>query len=71
VPAALRRALPFAEKAVSGARDCLPAHGLLATILLQLGRAQDAEAVISRALQLATGVADAYDALAFVSLHLG
>jgi tetratricopeptide (TPR) repeat protein len=64
-------ALPFAEKAVAGARDCLPAHGLLATVLLQLGRAQDAEAVISSALQLATGVADAYDALAYVSLHLG
>lgn len=64
-------ALPLAEQAVSGARVCLPAHGLLASILLQLGRASDAEAVISQAMQCGTGVADAYDALAYVSLHLG
>jgi tetratricopeptide (TPR) repeat protein len=66
----LAEALTFAEQAVAGASACLPAHGLLASILLQLGRAEDAKAVVSRALQHTTGVADAYDALAYVSLHL-
>lgn len=64
-------ALPLAEQAVAGARACLPAHGLLASILLQLGRPGDADAVISRALVYKTGAADAYDALAYVSMHLG
>lgn len=64
-------ALPLAEKAVAGKTRCAPAHGLLATILLQLGRAADAEAVVEGALELAPGVADAYDALAYVSLNLG
>jgi len=64
-------ALIFAEQAVAASTVCLPAHGLLATILLQLGRPADAEAVISRALQLETGVADAYDGLAYVSMALG
>jgi tetratricopeptide (TPR) repeat protein len=64
-------ALLVAERAVAGARVCLPAHGLLATVLLRLGRAEDAERVIAGAAQLAPGVADAYDALAFVSMALG
>lgn len=64
-------ALVFAERAVAGKRVCVPAHGMLATILLQLGRAADAEIVVSRALQCQQGVADAYDALAHVSLLLG
>lgn len=64
-------ALPFAEQAVAGSPVCLPAHGMLATILLQLGRAADADAVICRALQCAPGVADAYDALAHASMLLG
>ena len=64
-------ALPFAEQAVAGTQACLPAHGMLATILLQLGRAADAETVVCQALQREPGVADAYDALAHVSMLLG
>src|SRR5579859_3748506 len=64
-------ALPVAQRAVAGARSCLPAHGLLASILLQLRRTDDAEGVIANALEFRTGVADAYDALAYVSLQLG
>jgi tetratricopeptide (TPR) repeat protein len=64
-------ALPFAERAVAGSSVCLPAHGMLATILLQLGRTSDAESVVCGALQCRPGVADAYDALAHVSMLLG
>ena len=67
----LREALTFAEQAVAGQRTCLPAHGMLATILLQLGRAADAENVICHALEHRPGNADAYDALAHVSMLLG
>jgi tetratricopeptide (TPR) repeat protein len=63
-------ALSFAERAVRGKSMCVPAHGMLATILLQLGRAAEAESLVSQAEQLETGVADAYDGLAFVSLAL-
>ena len=63
-------ALPLAERAVAGKRVCLPAHGMLASILLHLGRAADAENLICQAIELETGVADAYDSLAFVSLAL-
>src|SRR6185437_12558176 len=58
-------------KAVAGKAQCAPAHGLLATILLQLGRSAEADTVIENAVRLAPGVADAYDALAYVSLNLG
>ena len=34
----MREALPVAERAVAGARTCLPGHALLASLLLQLGR---------------------------------
>lgn len=64
-------ALPLIERAVAGARVCLPAHGLLAIVLLRLKRARDAEALIVAAMQLGTGAADAYDALAFASMGLG
>lgn len=64
-------ALPFAERAVAGASTCLPAHGMLATILLQLGRAGDAEQVVRRALECKPGIPDAYDGLAHVSMLLG
>jgi tetratricopeptide (TPR) repeat protein len=67
----LLEALPFAERAVAGMRVCVPAHGMLALILLRLGRASDAETVISRAAELEAGVADAYDGLGFVSIALG
>jgi hypothetical protein len=36
-------ALPFAERAVDGAQECLPAHGFLASLLLKLGRPHEAE----------------------------
>jgi tetratricopeptide (TPR) repeat protein len=64
-------ALPLAQWAVAGQRVCVPSHGLLATILLHLGRASDAEIVVAQALQHAHGSADAYDGLAFVSMQLG
>lgn len=64
-------ALPLAERAVAGANRCLPSHGMLAAILLQLGRATDAAAIIILAAELDTGIADAYDGLAYVSLALG
>lgn len=64
-------ALMFAERAVAGKTVCSPSHGLLATILVSLGRRSDAEAVIANAMQCAPGVPDAYDALAYVSLSLG
>jgi tetratricopeptide (TPR) repeat protein len=64
-------ALGFAEQAVAGTRVCLPAHAMLATILLNLGRPQDADLVVTRALECETGVADAYDGLAHVSMLLG
>lgn len=67
----LKEALAFAEQAVAGQRTCVPAHGMLATILLQLGRAADAENVVCRALAQGPGSADAYDALAHVSMLLG
>jgi tetratricopeptide (TPR) repeat protein len=63
-------ALPFAQRAVAGKRSCIPAHGMLASILLHVGQAAEAEALICRAEELETGVADAYDALAYVSLAL-
>jgi tetratricopeptide (TPR) repeat protein len=67
----LLAALPLAEQAVAGQHTCLPVHGMLATILLQLGRATDAEAVVAQALEYGQGSADAYDALAHVSMLLG
>jgi tetratricopeptide (TPR) repeat protein len=67
----LAEALPFAEKAVVGKTVCSPSHGLLATILARMGRRSDAEAVIAHAMQCTSGVPDAYDALAYVTLILG
>jgi tetratricopeptide (TPR) repeat protein len=64
-------ALPFAERAVAGQRACLPAHGMLATILLRLGRASEAERVVTHALTCKPGIADAYDGLAHVSMLMG
>ncbi len=66
-----REALAPAERAVAGARECLPGHALLATILLKLGRASDAEQVVSDALQWPSGSSDAYDGLAYVSMLQG
>src|SRR5579862_9224614 len=64
-------ALPFAERAVAGERACVPAHGMLATILLNLGRAPQAEHVVQQALTCTAGVPDAYEGLAHVSMLLG
>src|SRR5271165_2137602 len=64
-------ALKFAERAVDGAQQCLPAHGLLASLLLRLGRPDDAERIVAQAVELAPGGADAYDGLANVSMALG
>jgi tetratricopeptide (TPR) repeat protein len=64
-------ALPFAERAVAGERACVPAHGMLATILLNLGRAPQAEQVVQQALACTAGIPDAYDGLAHVSMLLG
>ena len=44
---------------------------MLAAILRHLGRPADAEAVVNHALQLASGNADTYDALAHVCMSLG
>ena len=63
-------ALEFAERAVAGQRVCVPAHGMLARILLQLGRAREAEEVVLLALECGPGVADAYDGLAHASFLL-
>jgi tetratricopeptide (TPR) repeat protein len=67
----LEEALLSAQRAVADARVCSPSHALLATILVRLGRTVDAEAVIRSALELATGNADAYDGLAYVSAAIG
>jgi tetratricopeptide (TPR) repeat protein len=64
-------AIVLAEQAVNGALVCSPGHGFLASLLLKQGRVVDAERIVSGALQLATGVADAYDGLAYVSMVLG
>jgi tetratricopeptide (TPR) repeat protein len=67
----LEEAREAALRAVDGVNVCSPAHGLLAMILLQMDQRAEAESVISQAAALPSGVADAYDALAFVSLQLG
>ena len=67
----IEEAIVFAEQAVDGSRICTPGHGFLASLLLKQGRLADAERIISAALQLPTGVADAYDGLAYASMALG
>ncbi len=67
----LQEALPFAQAAVLDAQICTPAHGMLARILGGLARTGEAERVVVAALQLGTGSADAYDALAHASIILG
>lgn len=64
-------ALPLAEAALRGQRICLPTHGMLATILAQLGRRHDALRVIEDAVQLREGSGEAYNSLAHASLLLG
>lgn len=64
-------AIAVARRAVADARTCLPAHGFLASLLLRLGRTDEAAALIAHAAELGTGSADAYDGLAFVAMALG
>jgi Flp pilus assembly protein TadD len=64
-------ALTLIERAVAGARVCLPAHGLLAITLSRLKRPRDADAVIVAAMGMGGGAGDAYDALAYASMALG
>jgi tetratricopeptide (TPR) repeat protein len=66
----LREALPLAERAVANAQVCLEGHGFLANLLIRLERAEDADAVIRRALALPAGDAAAYDGLAYASMLL-
>lgn len=67
----LQEALVLAEPAVDKMLICDPAQGMLATILLRLGRRADAHLIIEKALQCEEGPADAYDALAHVCMLLG
>ena len=67
----LEEALLQAQRAARDLRVCSPEHGKLAFVLMKLGRSAAAEEVVSSALALGTGGADAYDALAFISMHLG
>ena len=67
----LEEALVLAQRWIDGARVCSPGHGFLASLLLKLNRAPDAERIVRDALLLDTGVADAYDGLAYVSMALG
>jgi tetratricopeptide (TPR) repeat protein len=67
----LEEARDTASRAVEGLDECMPSHALLAMILFQLNDRRAAESVIEHAAALPAGVADGYDALAFVSLQLG
>jgi tetratricopeptide (TPR) repeat protein len=63
-------ALPLAERAVRGEHSCVPGHSFLASILLKLGRRQEAEAVVAQAAALKTGEPSGFDGLAYVCLEL-
>lgn len=67
----LDKALRHAQRVVNGSRVCRPEHAMLASVLLKLRRASEAEQVIREALTLETGPADAYDGLAFISMLVG
>jgi tetratricopeptide (TPR) repeat protein len=64
-------ALPAARRLAASCATCAPAHGLLATVLMNLGERDEARAVIETAISLPVGGGDADDALAFVLLQLG
>jgi tetratricopeptide (TPR) repeat protein len=66
----LAEALPYAERAAKGSTLCVPAHALVATLLLEVGRHQEAERAVDDALTLSEGTADAYDGLAHVCMQL-
>jgi tetratricopeptide (TPR) repeat protein len=67
----LEEALKCAQRAVAGARACLPEHAFIASLLFKMGRSRDAEQMIELAAALPAGVADAYDGLAWLSMALG
>ncbi len=56
---------------MAACRVCSPVHGVVAAILLNLGRHDEARTVVEHALALPAGCGDAYDALAFALLQLG
>jgi tetratricopeptide (TPR) repeat protein len=64
-------AIAVAENALRGVSTCSPTHGLLASLYLKRGQLEEAERVVTAALALPVGVADAYDGLAYVSLATG
>lgn len=64
-------ALPFARQAVAEEALCTPAHGMLATLLLNLGEVEEAAAVVDAAQALDTASPDACDGLAYVAMQLG
>lgn len=67
----LPEALTVAQRAIAGRRECVPAHGLVALILFNLGRRLEAEEVVANAVEYQLGSADAFDALAHISMLLG
>lgn len=67
----LDRALSLAERLVERSTSCVPAHGLLALVLLRLGRSEEMRQTIAHAAGLATGIPDAYDSLGFVAVAAG
>ena len=64
-------ALEWAQRAIAGAHQCRPEHAFLASVLLRLGRTEEAKQLIADADALRSGPADAYDGLAYVSMMLG
>jgi tetratricopeptide (TPR) repeat protein len=67
----IEQVMDFARRATRGSRICRPEHGLLASILLRLGRIEESAALIAHAESLATGSGDTYDSLAWASMVLG
>lgn len=66
----LEEALTSARTACAG-KTCTPSHAVLATILLRLGRAAEADALLENAARSTPDSAEGCEALAEVSLALG
>jgi hypothetical protein len=64
-------ALALAKSAVTGAMTCRPEHATLASLLLKLGRPEEALQIIAQAEAFDRGVGDAYDGLAYLVAALG
>jgi hypothetical protein len=67
----LEEALKCAQRSLVNAQTCLPEHAFVASLLFKMGRIGEAEETISLAVGLPTGVADAYDGLAWLSMTRG